>query len=138
MRTRDETTRAEMLQMVKDCWPAGEALAEAMEKEAHFWRMLDESVAAPEAEATFERKRRQDARSPSQQRTKGGKRDASSSAKRRIMIGAKGVKYCGAWNSTRGCTHNEKQCPQRARHACCAQTAKSVACCRRDHTYLGH
>ena len=47
LRARDEQTRADMAQMVCEEWPAHEALDKAMEKQAHYWRMLDNLVAAP-------------------------------------------------------------------------------------------
>ena len=47
VRARDEQTRADMAQLVCEEWPAHEALQKAMDQQAHYWRMLDNLVAAP-------------------------------------------------------------------------------------------
>ncbi|CAK0807283.1 unnamed protein product, partial [Prorocentrum cordatum] len=47
LRARDEATRTDMAQLVNEGWPAGEALTEALKREAHFWRMKDDTVAQP-------------------------------------------------------------------------------------------
>ena len=142
LRTRDEATRAEMVELINEGWPGGEALVEAFEKEAHFWRMKDDTVAQPmegETAQRSDRRVRVRSRSPTPRRGHAARRERSPPSKiPRISIDKNKVKYCGAWNSDRGCVRNDKNCPQRGRHACCAQVAKGQACGRRDHNYASH
>ena len=137
LRKRDEATRGEMVQLVNDGWPAGEALEEAMAEGKHLWLMRDEMVAAPERDNTWEdrpprRRSRSAQRRPSQPQKGAGKKQQV------ISIDSKGVKFCGAWNSRKGCVHNEKKCPQGGKHVCNAWVAKGVACGRKDHRGCDH
>ena len=67
LRTRDEATRTEMVELINDGWPGGEALVTADARNAHFWKMKDGTAAAGEVtERSASRKRR---RSPSRRRT---------------------------------------------------------------------
>ena len=157
-RTRDETVRTEMAALVNDQWPAGEALKEAVKANAHHWEMADAVVAAPEdGDEDVDMEPRHGAR-PQQAAGKGrGKRPrvggGSSSrgsqgggsfhmvngrAIRKITTDSRGTKYCGAWNSERGCTRNQADCPQEAVHACNVSVAKGKACGDPKHTCAGH
>ena len=142
LRARDEATRTEMAQLVNEGWPAGEALTEALKREAHFWRMKDDTVAQPVDGEQRERGPKR-ARDDSDDRApgRGGGAPRQQPARgtfNRITIDKNRVKFCGAWNSAAGCSKNEKQCPQAGKHACCAQVARGVACGKRDHNFLNH
>ena len=142
LRKRDEATRGDMVQMVNEGWPAGEALEQAMANQNHYWLMLDNTKAAPQIEETTDRKRgrspshrrdHRERRSPQKAKGKGKQGNAPS-----LTVDKKGIKYCGAYNSTKGCVHQEKKCPQNGRHACNAIISKGVACGRRDHALCDH
>ena len=140
LRKRDEATRGEMVQLVNDGWPAGEALEEAMTEVKQLWLMKDGTVAAPERDTTWEDEppRRRSRSAPRKSSQKGGGKSAANKAPGSISIDSKGVKYCGAWNTHKGCVRNEKQCPQKGRHACSAWIQKGVACGRKDHRCCDH
>ena len=55
-----------------------------------------------------------------------------------ISIDSKGIKYCGGFNSQRGCVPDDRKCPQRGRHACNVMIDKGKACGRKDHGAPGH
>ena len=55
-----------------------------------------------------------------------------------ISIDSKGIKYCGGFNSQRGCVPDERKCPQRGKHVCNAMIDKGKACGRKDHGAPNH
>ena len=155
VRARDEQTRADMAQMVCEEWPAHEALEKAMDKQAHYWRMLDNLVAAPpppelRAEEPRGGKRAYDGapwNGPGNGKGKGGGKRQKGGAKgkddevcthRIITVDKHRVKYCGAFNSKRGCVKDERRCPQKARHACAVEVGRGTVCGARDHGAAGH
>ena len=48
------------------------------------------------------------------------------------------ARLCGAWNSHKGCTRGEAQCPQRALHRCSVILADGTICQARDHPAVEH
>ena len=150
MRARDEQTRADMAQLVCEEWPAGEALEKAKEQQAHYWRMKDDLVAVPPPPEL----RPDQVRPPKRQfesdawqggdRAKGGGKKQRGENKiiqrelSRISRDAKGVKYCGAWNSPKGRVKDERRCPQGGKHMCSIQLQKGKACGMRSHNAINH
>ena len=149
MRARDEQTRADMITLINEEWPACEALEKAKDQQAHYWRMEDRTVAAPpppelRQEDVRPPKRRFDSEWPpaGNKGQKGGNGKGKGSGKKPkliqeamklITVDNNGVKYCGAFNSYRGCVRDERRCPQHAKHLCNVQVWKGVACRAKDH-----
>ena len=151
VRLRDESTRGEMAQLINDGWPGGEALTEAMKSQAHYWKMEDKTVAAPVisdapppniAEPLGLKRTRDDrrlgARSQSGGVPKQRKGGNPMEGIKVISTDKRGVKYCGKYNSFRGCSRHERDCPQNARHLCSFQIERGVACGRTDHCAVNH
>ena len=147
LRARDETTRADMAQLVNEGWPAGEALVKAKEQQAHYWRMADGTVAivretaAARSPSRGDRARSRDRNNrggPKQQNSRNKQNSTQKDAVKTVSIDAKGIKYCGAFNSFRGCVADERKCPQRAKHLCSRMLEKGKACGRKDHTAATH
>ena len=56
----------------------------------------------------------------------------------KVSIDNKKTKWCGAWNSARGCVPNQRNCPQKAQHGCNVMISKGIACGSRQHDCSGH
>ena len=150
MRARDEQTRADMTTLINEEWPAGEALDKALEQQAHYWRMEDRTVAAPpppelRQEDVRPPKRRFESEWPSNKGQKGGgkgkgakKQKLIQEALKTLSIDNAGVRYCGAFNSHRGCVRDERKCPQRAKHKCNVMLWKGKACGMANHSAVEH
>ena len=114
-----------------------------MENQAHYWRMQDNAIAQPmdtgdgDYERPGKRQREERGRNLSPKRGKGA-RKIDGQPGQRVSTDRFGQKFCGAFNSSKGCTRNERDCPQRAKHACCFQIEKGRACGRKDHNFLTH
>ena len=124
LRTRDERTRGIMAQLINEGWPGAEALQQAMVQTAHVWEMGDQTTAVPAAPA----ERRTQTRSPpprhrddrgrgqkSGGKNKGGKGDRNNNplqGVRQAHIDGRGQRICNMYNSKRGCSHSEAQCPR--------------------------
>ena len=147
LRKRDEQVRGEMVAYINDGWPGGEALTRASERLAHIW-MIREGAVASSGEAQEDRgqkRPRQDkggkgngkAAGKSQKGTQDMPRDRSDRSD--TMQGVqrasqhKGVKFCGAFNGKKGCTWNEKDCPQHAKHMCNVIMPNGQICRRTNH-----
>ena len=135
LRIRDEATRSGMVRMVNDGWPAGEALEKAYEDEASFWRMKDDNVVAAPME---DDEKTRGSHSGKRTRSRNPKSAINAKLPAQVTIDKNKVKWCGAYNSPKGCTRREKDCPQRGRHGCNIQVAKGWACGDRNHSALDH
>ena len=101
LKNNDELTRTEMMSLMRQRWPASEALVSALDKHRADWR--------PE-------KSRKRSRSPSGARGGGANPGASKKPKREnICTHFKGRTLCGAYNDG-GC--NGKKCPKKHDHFC--------------------
>ena len=150
LRSRDETTRADMAQLVNEGWPGGEALVKAKQQKAHYWRMADGTVASvcetavPTRSPSRGRERSRDNRGRGKQGPKprnqqqNGQKPPQQNVQKTISMDSNGIKYCGAFNTARGCPNNERKCAQRGRHACSVMLDKGKACGRKDHGATGH
>ena len=138
LRARDEQARADVARYVCDGWPGGEALQKAREDQSHYWRMGD-AVAAMTSKPTREARES----SPPRNTARGGKGGGKGQKQQKgtsatISQDKKGIHLCGAFNSHRGCTRSEWDCPQGARHACSYAIGKGTPCGRRDHGACSH
>ena len=152
LRSRDEATRGEMVGLISEGWPAGEALTKAFEMMAHYWRMEDGARAAPQKDTVVSSAREDRERTPAQpakrSRQRSPRRTSNANTKyhsgpdgkplRKTTIDGTGRKYCGKFNSASGCTPNERDCPQGAIHACNVTVGKGRACGRREHDCAAH
>ena len=153
MRARDEQTRADMATLINEEWPAGEALDKAREQQAHYWRMEDRTVATPpppelRQDDVRPAKRRYDSEwQPSNRGNKGGNGRGKGDGKKPKLIqealkvmstDGYGGKFCGAFNSARGCVRDERRCPQQGKHRCNVQLWKGKACGSTEHGATGH
>ena len=84
LRARDERTRAEMVYLINEDWPGGEALDAAVKKHAHFWDMEDKPVAANTVTtlAGLRDAQRQGSPSPARSSQRGTKRPAAARAEK--------------------------------------------------------
>ena len=138
-----------MAAYINDGWPGGEALGRASERLAHIWIIRDgaSSSSWEGQEERGQKRARQDKGGKGQgkpgskgQKAGQGKNSASSDALegvQRVSI-HKGVKYSGAFNGKKGCTWNEKDCPQYAKHMCSVMMPNGQVCRRTNHGAHGH
>ena len=135
-----------MVAYINDGWPGGEALTRASERLAHIWMIREGAVATPlEGQEDRGQKR------PRQEKGGKGEGKAAGKAKKgaqdnykdhlqgiqRVTM-HKGIKFCGAFNGKKGCTWNEKDCPQHAKHMCNVMMPNGQVCKRTNHGAQGH
>ena len=153
VRIRDEAVRSEMVALMNDGWTGGEALDKSWTKFAHMWIMKDglgvasSSQISEPAEQSYPRgqvhQREGKAKGTGKGNDKGNKR-AKGDNRQSGTFGLKtatmhkGKKYCGAYNSNRGCVYNVNQCPQRAQHSCNVVMPTGEICGSSKHTALTH
>ena len=78
VRSRDETTRADMAQVINESWPGGEGLLKARESLAHYWRMEDKTIAHTSQERVQESQHRGVKREHHERESKGSRWPANS------------------------------------------------------------
>ena len=146
LRKRDEQVRGEMVAYINDGWPGGEALTRASERLAHIWMIREGAVATPlEGQEDRGQKRPHQEKGGKGQGKAAGKTQKGAQDKdkdalqgiQRVTI-HKGTKFCGAFNGRKGCTWNEKDCPQHAKHMCNVVMPNGQVCRRTNHGAHGH
>ena len=148
LRRRDEQVRTDMCAFLNDGLPGDEALQQAMAKHNHLWIMRDHLVAANPPGQARGQVRPRDEGTNTGKGGKGGKGGKNGKQQRlpqpnhtgqiKIQSMYKGQKVCGAFNSVRGCTPNERGCPQRGQHICGYIRPDGATCGDRTHGATFH
>ena len=149
--SKDKLTRATMAAYVRDHWPAGEALSQALADTATEWSVIHGSgVRGPMTsildydDPSSPPKTQRVTLEPARERSRGGK-PAGQRPNKKSAIGQiasvtrSGQKLCGGFNSKHGCPHKEKDCPRGGLH-CCAVIVdeKRNICMSKRHGAPGH
>ena len=66
-----------------------------------------------------------------------GKRTGSGNSGQGITM-FKGQKYCGSFNSSKGCSYEEWKCPQKGLHKCTWKNSSGKLGGKADHGFTGH
>ena len=157
LRRKDFLTRTLMANLIREKWPAGEALKKAITESAHDWTIVrnaevigpHESILTaayktdnPDISAPLPHTRggvslRPRSRSRGNGKGKGKEKHYAVGSLR--ILGPSG-KLCGAFNGRRGCTSSSaKKCPQKGKH-CCGYIVSEYGdiCGATDHGAAGH
>ena len=110
LRTKDEMTRSTMVGYMRQGWPQGEALSQALREHQMDWKQTTPP-------------------------TTGTKRPAPESGKLAAVADTyQGKEICKKRNDNRGCTANEKDCPMKKRHVCDIVLPGGKVCGATSHT----
>ena len=137
-----------MVGLTNDGWPGGEALQSAVERLAHFWRMEDKTVAVPLRNDLQDQDEpirgppskapRRNAPGPCRQALDPYVFHKNGKPLSKLSQDSNGNKFCGKFNSAKGCTRDERDCPQKGIHGCNIRLRSGQGCGRRDHTWAEH
>ena len=152
LRKRDEQVRGEWVALINEGFSGGEALQKATSKLAHIWIINDgasTAAAHDDRTADHEQGRGQVRQRPdednrrsnpgqSQKKQKEKGTDVFEGVRRATKDKNSDMKFCGAWNGKKGCTWNEKNCPQRAKHRCNVILPTGEVCRSSQHNTYNH
>ena len=147
LRKRDEKVRSEMAALINEGFTGGEALSKAWHKLAHIWIIRDGARTADSWEDSQPQDKKRkgtetqgagSGKGPKQIKLEnaGGGKDPLFGVKRASF--ANGAKLCGAFNGSKGCVWNERNCPKRAKHACNVIKPNGEVCLSTTHGASGH
>ena len=132
--------RSEWAALVNDGFTAGEALTTSWAKLAHVWIIRDGASSSGGDDG-----RRGQVRPRSEDKGKGGgkgkekgKGAKGSQDYKKASVDRNRNKICGAFNGTRGCVWNDKQCPQQGKHICSVILPNGNICGSREHGAAYH
>ena len=133
-----------MVALLNDGFSGGEALKMAWSKLAHIWVIRDGAASADSSDGGHQRGQ---VRARSDSKGKGAGKDKGKKGKTNgpdPFYGVKrastenGIKFCGAFNGAKGCTRQDKHCPQQAKHQCNVIKPDGDICRSTSHGAAGH
>ena len=162
LRRKDFLTRTLMANLIREKWPAGEALSKAITDSAQDWAIVRNAEVVGPHEGILDAAYKTDnpdismpwgprgnagnsSRKRSRSRGDGGGYENGKNKNKSYKVGSlrvmgPGGKICGAFNSKKGCfAKNGKKCPQNGKHVCAYVVSEHGDICgESSHGFCNH